>query len=53
MKRMKLSMKILMVPILLGLLCCAVGGGCIIMPWGWGHDRGGGRGDHHRDGHRD
>ena len=35
MKRMKLSLKILMIPILLGLLCGA--GGCYcVMPWDWG-----------------
>ena len=67
MKRMKLNMKALMIPLLLALLCSAVGGGCI-MPWGWwDHEHGGERGyhhdsddhhgsdggDHHRDGHRD
>lgn len=37
MKRIKLSIKVLMVPVLLGLLCCTVGSGCI-MWWGTGHD---------------
>jgi len=53
MKRMKRSTKILMVPILLGLLFGVAG--CCVIPWDNG-DRGshhdGERGDHHEsDGH--
>ena len=43
MKRMTLSIRILMVPLLLALLLGAAG--CLIVPWGWG-DHGGERGNH-------
>ena len=55
MKRMKLSIKILMVPILLGVLFGASGCYCM-MPWEWwdhggerGYNRGPGDGDYHHD----
>jgi hypothetical protein len=62
MRRMKLSIKILMIPIMLALLCGA--GGCYcLMPWEWwdhdsrhdgerGYHRGHDGDGHHNDGER-
>ena len=36
---------------LAGLLVMAMGG-CVVAPWGYGHDRGGDRGHHDRGGER-